>query len=315
MMLPPGSRRREGSPALRAPPSRVLLTVAGLLLGVVWYSRIPGRSSSDISDRRFLLNPRQPILAFVGVQTGFTTDPRPKYNYEARRRALRASWFPSGRAELERVEREQGIVVRFVAGSSADAALEAALSAEAEQHGDFLRLPHLIEGYAGLPTKTLRFLRAVTERYEPQYILKVDDDVFLRLDRLPHAARQWSEAGADYVGCFKTGAIMTSPRWRWYEPQHALLGGGSYFAHCWGSAYAVSGGVAADLAAMREGALRHFANEDVTIGAWMLAFNTTPYDDRRMCEANCTATSLVVYDFPQCAGLCDPAADLPRLHA
>ncbi len=41
---------------------------------------------------------------------------------------------------------------------------------------------------------------------------------------------------------------------------------------------------------------------DVTIGSWMLAFNTTPYDDRRMCETNCTATSLAVYDMPQCAG-------------
>lgn len=108
---------------------------------------------------------------------------------------------------------------------------------------------------------------------------------------------------------------MKSPQWRWYEPQHALLGGASYFAHAWGSAYVVGGRVAADLGAMRDGALRHFANEDVTIGSWMLAFNTTPYDDRRMCETSCTASSLAVYDMPRCAGLCDPAAQLPVLHA
>lgn len=41
---------------------------------------------------------------------------------------------------------------------------------------------------------------------------------------------------------------------------------------------------------------------DVTIGSWMLAFNTTPYDDRRMCETSCTASSLAVYDMPRCAG-------------
>lgn len=41
---------------------------------------------------------------------------------------------------------------------------------------------------------------------------------------------------------------------------------------------------------------------DVTIGAWMLAFNTTPFDDRRLCETNCSATSLAVYDMPKCAG-------------
>lgn len=37
------------------------------------------------------------------LQTGFTTDlTNPKYNYEARRRALRATWFPGSRDELQR---------------------------------------------------------------------------------------------------------------------------------------------------------------------------------------------------------------------
>jgi galactosylxylosylprotein 3-beta-galactosyltransferase len=66
---------------------------------------------------------------------------------------------------------------------------------------------------------------------------------------------------ADYVGCMKTGQIIKSPRYRWYEPQHALLGGNNYFTHAWGSLYVLSGRVAADLAAMRDGSLRHFANE------------------------------------------------------
>ena len=152
-------------------------------------------------------------------QTGFTTDPRPKYNYEARRAALRASWVPPTQAALDRCERgakgsqggtgwravgrmsadapcsshwlalwalehlcsiqqhdaptrlpahppaclcrleaEQGIVVRFVIGHSPDAAREAQVAAEEAEHGGFLRLP-LTEGYAGLPTKTIMFLR------------------------------------------------------------------------------------------------------------------------------------------------------------
>ncbi len=54
---------------------------------------------------------------------------------------------------------------------------------------------------------------------------------------------------------------------------------------------------------------------DVTIGSWLLAFNASHYDDRRLCEAGCSEKSLAVYDIPQCAGLCDPAAQLPALHA
>lgn len=70
----------------------------------------------------------------------------------------RPSFLPPGRPLPRRLEREQGIVVRFVAGRSADAAQEAALDAEAQQHRDFWRLD-LVEGYAGLPHKTLAFLR------------------------------------------------------------------------------------------------------------------------------------------------------------
>ena len=39
----------------------------------------------------------------------------------------------------------------------------------------------------------------------------------------------------------QTGQILKSPQFRWWEPQHVLLGGASYFAHAWGPAYALSG--------------------------------------------------------------------------
>lgn len=48
--------------------------------------------------------------------------------------------------------------MRFVIGRSPDPAADAALAAEEEEHGDMLRLD-LVEGYAGLPAKTLAFLR------------------------------------------------------------------------------------------------------------------------------------------------------------
>jgi hypothetical protein len=53
---------------------------------------------------------------------------------------------------------------------------------------------------------------------------------------------------------------------------------------------------------------------DVTVGSWMLAFNVTHFDDRRLCETSCSQSSLAVYDIPGCAGLCDPVRQLPTLH-
>lgn len=51
----------------------------------------------------------------------------------------------------------------------------------------------------------------------------------------------------------------------------------------------------------------------MTVGSWMLALNVSHYDDRRMCETTCGDTTLAVYDFPKCAGLCNSVDSLPWL--
>ena len=113
-------------------------------------------------------------------------------------------------------------------GHSPNPAAEAALKVEDAAHGGFLRLD-VEENYKTLTVKTLAFLTAVLEQYTPQYIIKVDDDVYLRLDRVPSAISQWAARGADYIGCMKTGRVFTSATLRWYEPHHDLLGTSTYF--------------------------------------------------------------------------------------
>ena len=52
------------------------------------------------------------------------------------------------------------------------------------------------EAYTSLTEKTLVFLRTVSRHFDARYIVKVDDDVFLRVDRLPFAFKQWDEVHA-----------------------------------------------------------------------------------------------------------------------
>ncbi|GJS26513.1 reverse transcriptase domain-containing protein [Tanacetum coccineum] len=47
---------------------------------------------------------------------------------------------------------------------------------------------------------------------------------------------------------------------------------------------------------------RMFNNKDVTIGAWMLAMNVNHEDDCQLCQPECTAKSVVVWDIPKCSG-------------
>ncbi|KAL7259046.1 hypothetical protein ACSBR1_005032 [Camellia fascicularis] len=44
-----------------------------------------------------------------------------------------------------------------------------------------------------------------------------------------------------------------------------------------------------------------FSNEDVTIGAWMLAMNVNHEDNRQLCEPECTPSSIAVWDIPKCS--------------
>lgn len=65
----------------------------------------------------------------------------------------------------------------------------------------------LQESYGGLPFKVLTFLKAVMALYNPAYVYKVDDDVYLRLDRVPPAVAQWQ---AQRVGAYALSCTSNS---------------------------------------------------------------------------------------------------------
>ncbi|WRX29362.1 Glycosyl transferase, partial [Theobroma cacao] len=98
-----------------------------------------------------------------------------------------------------------------------------------------------------------------------------------------------------------------------YEPLSYLLGK-EYFLHAYGPIYALSADVVASLVALRNNSFRMFSNEDVTIGAWMLAMNVNHEDNRALCEPDCTPSSIAVWDIPKCSGLCNPETKLLELH-
>jgi hypothetical protein len=246
---------------------------------------------------------------------------------------------------------EAGIVAKFVIGSGKTAPVKEAFASEQQRHDDFLVLP-IVEDYHNLVNKTREFIRAVMESYEPKYIVKVDDDVYLKLTRLPEAVKQWESRQVDYTGCMKRGPVYHDPSNRWYEPQHALLGS-EYFSHCWGSLvgveldrrglacpdrpsfrlplsyslcvclsltpapsarqYVMSGKAATSMLAVPEPVMRSFDNEDVTIGAFMLAANVQHYDDRRLCANTCENGGIGLYDVPT-PGLNPVIARMHELH-
>ncbi|KAK6157331.1 hypothetical protein DH2020_011579 [Rehmannia glutinosa] len=247
---------------------------------------------------------RHKVMGFVGIQTGFGS--------VGRRRALRQTWFPSDHQGLQRLEESTGLVFRFVIGRTSDKIKMSALKEEVAEYDDFLLLD-IEEEYSKLPYKTLAFFKAAYALYDCDFYVKADDDIYLRPDRLSLLLAKERPHSQTYLGCMKKGPVFTDPKLKWYEPLSHLLGK-EYFLHAYGPIYALSKDVVTSLVALRNNSFRMFSNEDVTIGSWMLAMNVNHEDNRKLCEAECTSSSIAVWDIPKCSGLCNPEKKMLELH-
>ncbi|XP_076943057.1 putative beta-1,3-galactosyltransferase 14 [Bidens hawaiensis] len=268
-----------------------------LSVSVVWDKS--GVSSGLESDRK-----RHKVMGFVGIQTGFAS--------VGRRKALRKTWLPSDHQGLQRLEEATGLAFRFIIGKTSDASKMAELRKEVEEYDDFFMLD-IVEEYSKLPYKTLAFFKAAYALYDSEFYVKADDDIYLRPDRLSLLLAKERSHSQTYLGCMKKGPVFTDPKLKWYEPLGYMLGK-EYFLHAYGPIYALSADVVASLVALRNDSFRMFSNEDVTIGAWMLAMNVNHEDNRQLCQPECTATSIAVWDIPKCSGLCNPEKKMLELH-
>ncbi|KAF3442424.1 hypothetical protein FNV43_RR16340 [Rhamnella rubrinervis] len=249
-------------------------------------------------------NKRHKVMGFVGIQTGFGS--------VGRRRSLRKTWMPSDSQGLQRLEEATGLAFRFIIGRTSDRSKMLELKKEIAEYDDFLQLD-IEEEYSKLPYKTLAFFKAAYALFDSDFYVKADDDIYLRPDRLSLLLVKERSHSQTYLGCMKKGPVFTDPKLKWYEPLGFLLGK-EYFLHAYGPIYALSADVVASLVALRNNSFRMFSNEDVTIGAWMLAMNVNHENNQALCAPECTSTSIAVWDIPKCSGLCNPETKLLELH-
>ncbi|XP_008226526.1 PREDICTED: probable beta-1,3-galactosyltransferase 14 [Prunus mume] len=285
------------------------LTSKSRSVKVIWER---GSSSSSSSQNGIVLNvgdgndnnKRKKVMGFVGIQTGFRST--------GRRQSLRKTWMPSDAQGLQRLEEATGLAFRFVIGKTKEKQKMAELAKEVAEYDDFLLLD-IEEEYSKLPYKTLAFFKAAYALFDADFYVKADDDIYLRPDRLSLLLAKERSHSQTYLGCMKKGPVFTDPKLKWYEPLSFLLGS-EYFLHAYGPLYALSADVVASLVALRNNSFRMFSNEDVTIGAWMLAMNVNHENNQALCSPRCTSTSIAVWDIPDCSGLCNPETELLELH-
>ncbi|KAG9147017.1 hypothetical protein Leryth_005266 [Lithospermum erythrorhizon] len=188
------------------------------------------------------------FLAVIGIYTGF--------GGRLNRNMFRASWMPKGDA-LTKLE-ERGIVIRFVIGRSPNRgdSLDRSIDEEGRLTKDFLILI-----------------------WDSDFYVKVDDNINLDLDGLIELLESRRAQESAYIGCMKSGEVVTQMGRPWYEPDWWKFGDEkSYFRHAAGSAFVLTKTLAQHIH-INSAFLKTYAFDDTTVGAWMMGVQATYIDD------------------------------------
>ncbi|GLJ36843.1 hypothetical protein SUGI_0743560 [Cryptomeria japonica] len=219
---------------------------------------------------------RTKAFVVVGINTAFSS--------RKRRDSVRETWMPRG-AKLKQLEEEKGIVIRFVIGHSATPGgiLDRAIDTEDAEHNDFLRLDH-VEGYHELSAKTKIYFSTALAKWDADFYVKVDDDVHVNLGMLATTLARYRSKPRIYIGCMKSGPVLSQKGVKYHEPEYWKFGEESnkYFRHATGQIYAISRDLV-NYISINSPILHKYANEDVSLGAWLIGLEVNHVDERSMC--------------------------------
>ncbi|TVU00733.1 hypothetical protein EJB05_10094 [Eragrostis curvula] len=271
----------------------------------------PSDSEGDLGSMR-------PRISYVmGIFTTFAN--------RKRRDSIRQTWMPQG-DRLRSLEKEKGIVIRFVIGRSDNPnpnnEVDRAIDAEDKEYNDILRLNH-VEGSEGLSTKIQMFLSTALTMWDADFYVKADDDVHVNIGITRSILARHRSKPRVYIGCMKSGPVVTKNDSKYYEPNHWKFGteGNNYFRHATRQLYAVTRDLATYISANRH-ILHKYSNEDVSFGSWLIGLDVEHVDERSLCcgtppdcewKAQAGNPCAASFDW-NCTGICNPVERMTEVH-
>ncbi|EDV98998.1 beta-1,3-galactosyltransferase 6 [Drosophila grimshawi] len=184
--------------------------------------------------------------------------------------------------DLEEPHIQRNIKVKHLFAIGTDGQMGATLRAELEheqkQHKDLLLLPRLHDDYLNLTEKLMQSLDALTRHYEFSYLLKVDDDTYVKLDNLLNELvsydrkllRNRAEFGHEplpelYWGYFN-GRANIKVKGHWRETNYYLSK--NYINYALGGGYLLSRKLCEHVA-NNSYLLSSYVSEDASLGTWL----------------------------------------------
>lgn len=201
--------------------------------------------------------PKRRLALLVGI---FSTG----NNFE-RRMALRRSWM-----QYEAV-RSGNVAVRFIIGFHKNSEVNLDLWKEAEAYGDIQLMP-FVDYYSLISLKTIAICILGTKILPAKYIMKTDDDAFVRIDEVLSSLKDKPNDGLLY-GLI---AFLSSPHRdkesKWFVSNKEWPKD-SYPPWAHGPGYVISRDIAKFIVqGCQERDLKLFKLEDVAMGIWIEKF-------------------------------------------
>ena len=189
-----------------------------------------------------------------------------------RRTAIRGTWAHDYRSRVVRA------TTRFLVGTrDLEPARTNNILKEQEMFGDLLILESLRDSYANLSTKVLLGLRWADRSLEYDFLVKVDDDSYVRVEGISNALHKLDCDPRLYWGYFMGHAYPEAVgKWaeqNWFQCPH-------YLPYAMGGGYVVSQRTVRALMQV-SGRLVLYNNEDVTVGSWLAPLHLNRRHDVR----------------------------------
>ncbi|KAL9246433.1 hypothetical protein vseg_019968 [Gypsophila vaccaria] len=203
--------------------------------------------------------PNKPIVLFIGVISAA--------DHFAERMAVRKSWMQHSLIKSSQV------VARFFVALHKSETINLELKKEAEFFRDIIIVPYL-DHYDLVVLKTLAICEYGVNMLSTKYIMKCDDDTFVRVDAVIKEASQVGDDKSIYIGKInyyhkplRKGKWAVTPE-EWSNDV--------YPPYADGPGYIVSSDIARFiLSEFQKTRLRLFKMEDVSVGIWVEQFNKT----------------------------------------
>ncbi|KAG1347560.1 putative Hydroxyproline O-galactosyltransferase GALT5 [Cocos nucifera] len=237
-------------------------------------SYAPQRHLEWLTEWRALPLSEDPVELFIGILSAG--------NHFAERMAVRKSWMSA-------IRKSSDVVARFFVALNGRREVNMELKKEAEFFGDIVIVPFM-DSYDLVVLKTIAICEYGVRAVSAKYIMKCDDDTFVRVDAVMNEVKKIPSGRSLYVGNINYyHKPLREGKWavtyeEWPEED--------YPPYANGPGYVVSSDIASFIVSeFEKQKLRLFKMEDVSMGMWVEKFNATRpvgyVNDIKFCQFGC----------------------------